>query len=102
MYHTISPKARNDLDNIWLHIAREDPQAADGVISYLNERFYEISTLPNIGRIREDFWPDAYCHNTGKGTWRSHFLVFYRIGKESIEIARVVESHRNITPDMFK
>ena len=101
MYHTISPEAQNDLDDIWFHIAREDPQAADGVIDYLEERFHAITLSPKIGRIREDFWPDAYCHSTGKGIWRSHFLIFYRIGKDSIEIARVVEGHRNITSDMF-
>lgn len=102
MYHTISPQARNDLDNIWLHIARDDPQAADRVIDYLEERFCIIAAAPNIGRVREEFWPDAHCHNTGKGDWRSHFLIFYRIGKAGIEIARVVEGHRDIIPDMFK
>lgn len=101
MYYTISPEAENDLDNIWLHIANEDPQAADKVIDYIDKSFHTIATSPNVGRIREDLWPDAQCHNTGKGVWRSHFLIFYRIGKDSIEIARVVEGHRNITPDMF-
>lgn len=101
MRYTISPEARNDLDNIWLHIARENPQAANEVIDYICESFCAIAASPNIGRIREDFWPGARCHNTGKGVWRSHFLIFYRTGKDNIEIARVLEGHRNITPDMF-
>ena len=102
MHCTISPEARNDLDDIWLHIAREDSQAADGGISYLEEQFQTIAASPNIGRIREDFWPGALCHNAGKGVWRSHFLIFYLISKDSIAIARIVESHRNITSDMFE
>ncbi len=93
---TISAKARRDLEELWLHIA-----AADLVIEHLEERFLTLALSPQLGRIRKDLWPDAYCFSTGKGNWRSHFLIFYRIGREGIEIARVLEGHRDIRPDWF-
>lgn len=102
MRFTLSPEAQRDLDDIWLHIARDDIEAADGVIDYLGQSCRRIAASPNIGRLREDLWPGAYCHNTGKAGWRSHFLIFYWERSTGIEIARILEGHRNITPEFFE
>lgn len=88
-------EAEEDLIAIWLHIA------ADGVIDFLEAQFRVIAEMPEIGRIRNDLWPGSYCFNVGKASWRSQFLVFYSIADDGIEIARVLEGHRNIEPDWF-
>jgi len=98
----ISPKALNDLDELWLYIAQADSVAADGVIDYLQLQLLKLASLPSMGRVRPDLWPDAYCHSTGKGSWRSGFLVFYRIADSHIEIARIIEGHRDISPTLFE
>ena len=100
--YIISDEAQDDLDKIWLHIALDDPQAADGVIDFLEESFRMLANSTQMGRIREELWPKALCFNTGKGRWRSQFLIFYRIVGENIEIARVCEGHQDISPDHFR
>jgi len=73
-----SPDAEADLIRIWLHIAEDNPIAADGVLDFLDEQFDAIAETPKMGRIRDDLWPKGYCFGTGKGTWRSHFLLHRR------------------------
>lgn len=99
---TFSKEAIADLDQLWLFIAEQDPKAADGVIDYLQDRLLELARMPTIGRVRPDLWPDAYCFSVGKGSWRSGFLVFYRIANEGIEIVRILEGHRDISPEVFE
>ncbi|MEO0797289.1 MAG: type II toxin-antitoxin system RelE/ParE family toxin [Verrucomicrobiota bacterium] len=98
----LSPEALSDLEELWFHIAQDDPIAADGVIDYLQLQFLKIAATPTMGRVRSDLWPDAYCYSTGRGAWRSGFLVFYRIRERSIEVARIIEGHRDISPKMFE
>jgi len=98
---TISNEAKADLDEIWLYIAQDDPEAADGVIDHLESQFHTLAQSPKMGRIRDDLWPNALCFNTGKGSWRSRFLIFYRITSEGIEIARIRGGHQDINPDHF-
>ena len=96
-----SPEADEDIIGIWIHIANDDPLAADGVLDYLDQQFELIADNPKMGRVREELWPHAYCFNVGRAGWRSQYLVFYHITEEGIEVARVLEGHRDITPDWF-
>ena len=96
-----SPEADDDIIGIWLHIAADDPIAADEVLDYLDKQFELTARTPKMGRIREELWPEAYCFNVGRAAWRSQYPVFYRITDEGIEIARVLEGHRDINPDWF-
>ena len=95
-------EAEEDLIGIWLHVAGDDPTAADGVLDFLEEQFRLIAEMPQIGRVRDDLWPGGYCFNAGKVSWRSQFLVFYFIVVDGIEITRVLEGHRNIESDWFE
>lgn len=97
-----SKEALADLDQIWLYVAEQDVRAADGLIDTLRAKLMELARTPTIGRVRRDLWPDAYCFPVGKGTWRSGFLIFYRIRKNGIEVARILEGHRDITSEFFQ
>jgi toxin ParE1/3/4 len=97
-----SLESEKDLIGIWLHIAEDDPIAADAVLDFLEEQFRLIAEMPKIGRNRDDLWPGGYCFNAGKNSWRSQFLVFYALVDDGIEIARVFEGHRNIEPGWFE
>lgn len=99
---TFSKEAIADLDQLWLYIAEQDPQAADAVIDYLQDRLLSLARMPTMGRVRPDLWADTHCFSIGKNPWRSGFLVFYRIGKNGIEIARILEGHRDISPEFFE
>lgn len=96
-----SAEAEEDLIKIWVYIAGNNPVAANDVLDFLDGQFKAIARNPKIGRVRSEFWPDGYCYNTGKGAWRSHYLIFYWIKNDCIEIARVLEGHQEITEDRF-
>lgn len=99
---TFSKQALADLDQLWLYIAEQDPQAADAIIDHLQDRLLAFYRAPEIGSVRPDLWPDAHCFSVGKGSWRSGFLVFYRINNEGIEISHILEGHRDISPELFE
>lgn len=82
---------------IWLYIAQDDSDAADSVIDFLYDQFATLATMPTMGRIRRDLWPEAMCFITFKPRWRSRFLVFYQTVPGGIEVARVIESHRDLS-----
>jgi len=93
-----SPDAEADLIRIWLHIAEDNPIAADGVLDFLDEQFDAIAETPKMGRIRDDLWPRGIASGLEKVLGD---LIFYYIVDDGIEIARVLEGHRNIAPDWF-
>ena len=97
----VSREALADLEEIWLYIGADNPEAADGVIDLLKESFNKLLDNPQIGRVREDLWPKALCYVVFKSSWRSRYLIFYRVNRRKVEIARVLEGHRDITPEFF-
>lgn len=98
----ISLPAQSDLDDVWLSIAQDNLIAADDVIDYIGETFLALLETPMIGRVRPELWPDAMCFTVFKSSWRSRYLIFYRIAGDGIEIARVLEGHRDISPEFFE
>jgi toxin ParE1/3/4 len=85
-----SPEARADLLEIWLYIATENPDAADRVLSTINDKAQALLANPEMGRRREEL---AYSlRSTPSGS----YLIFYRISDSNIEIVRVLHSARDI------
>jgi antitoxin ParD1/3/4/toxin ParE1/3/4 len=87
----LSPQARLDLIDIWSYIAEDDIDAADRVRDRLHEAILKIAEMPGIGHLREDladeplrFWPVF------------SYLIIYRIEAEPLEIARILNSRRDI------
>jgi len=50
-------KAREDLIDIWLHIAEDDPAAADRVLDRLDEAASLLADHPEMGAARDDIRP---------------------------------------------
>jgi len=52
----LSPEAEDQLDSIWLHIARESGSIdiANRVIDSITDRFWVLARSPFIGRHRDD------------------------------------------------
>jgi len=84
--YVLSPRADQDLDDIWEHIAADDIEAAD--------RWDALAMLgrnPLAGHKRTDltdksllFWPVG------------RYLILYRLLGEKIEIAAVTQGARDI------
>jgi toxin ParE1/3/4 len=93
--------AKNDLVGIWRYIAVEDEDIASSVIRFIDSRCQALCDHPETGHSREDLARGLRCLTVGKGGWRSKYLVFYRFSDNSVEIIRVLEGHRDITPEML-
>ena len=100
--YLITEPAQEDILGIWTEIAKNNEAAADGVVRDLVGHFETLANSPRIGRIREAFSPVLHVFPSFKAGWRSTYMIFYRITERGIEIIRVLEGHREITPELFE
>lgn len=89
----ITPAAENDLINIWLYIARDNPEAADRVYEAAENTFQTLAATPRMGTLYRSrraqleglrFFPVSNFKN---------YVVYYREHPQGIEIIRVLHAH---------
>jgi hypothetical protein len=51
-------EAEEDLIEIWIYIAQDNPGAADSVLDDIEERFYALADNPLMGRLRPNIAPE--------------------------------------------
>jgi len=90
--YRVSAAARSDLDEIWVYIAEDNPDAADRFICALVSRFPMLASMPEIGRQREEL--SAHLRSFPVG----NYIIFYRPMEGGIEIARVLHGARDLPP----
>ena len=88
----ISDAARSDLEEIWIYIARDNPDAADRLIRAVVARFPKLAATPGIGWQREELSPRLRSFPVG------NYVIFYRPTKDGIEIVRVLHGARDFPP----
>ena len=81
-------KAREDLIDIWLHIAEDDPTAADRVLDRLDDAASHLADHPEMGAARDDIRPGLRYLISGS------YLLLYRITDAEVEIVRA--THRKL------
>ena len=92
------PKALDDLDGIYDHIAVEhhNPDAADRFMDELQRKMESHSRQPLMGDLREDL---------GEGIrsfpFKKNYVVIYRPLEDGIDVLRVFHSARNY-PRLFR
>ncbi len=89
--YVLAPAAAADLDEIWLHIASENFDAAERVLDELESACELLAGRPHVGHIREDladssirFWPVR------------SYLVVYRPDRVPLEIVRFWHGARGV------
>jgi antitoxin ParD1/3/4/toxin ParE1/3/4 len=90
--YVLSKRARQEMKEIWIFIAQDDLEAADGWIAKLAVRAFQLlARNPSIGHARKDltdspvlFWP------VGK------YLIIYRSRGSDVIILAVTEGSRDI------
>lgn len=82
--------ARDDLIDIWTHIAADDPAAADGVLDKLDEVASYLIQNPEMGPARDDIRPGLRYLVSGS------YLLLYRIVGDDVEIVRAVHGRRDL------
>ncbi len=83
-------KAREDLIDIWLHIAEDDPTAADRVLDRLDDAASHLADHAEMGAARDDIRPGLRYLISGS------YLLLYRITDAGVEIVRAVHGRRDL------
>ncbi|MDD2760898.1 MAG: type II toxin-antitoxin system RelE/ParE family toxin [Methylomonas sp.] len=90
-----SARAEEDLIELWLYIAQDNPPAADRVLDDIEECFQHLAENPLMGRLRPDIAPELRYFVVGK------YLILYRIMQPNdIQIVRVIHGARDV-PNLF-
>ena len=91
-------RVERDLAVIWDYIAADNPEAAERCLRQIDAQFHRLARSPLIGRDRKDLAARLRSFVVGS------YVIFYQplIGNDGVEIVRVIEGHRDITPEMFE
>ena len=90
---TRTSRAEEDLIEIWLYVAEENPAAADRLLDKIDARLQQLSAMPLSGPSRDDLVLGARHLVIG------NFLAFYRVEEIGVVITRVMYGGLNITSD---
>jgi toxin ParE1/3/4 len=83
-------RAEQDLIDIWLWIAADNPPAADRLLDRIDATCGRLADNPRMGPARPDIAPDARSFVVGR------YLVLYRLVDDGIEIVRVLHGARDV------
>ncbi|HEY0853632.1 MAG TPA: type II toxin-antitoxin system RelE/ParE family toxin [Devosia sp.] len=89
------PLAREDALEIWRYIARDNPSAADDVLSRFDELILMLARHPDAGRARPELGAGLRSFTDGR------FLIVYSHDDKSLEVVRIVAGSRNLNPTFF-
>ncbi len=84
------PEAEQDLVDIYLHISRDNPTAAEKLVRTIDAKCERLARSPMIGRARPELRPDLRSFPFGA------YLILYRAIDDGVEIVRVVHAARNL------
>ena len=88
----ITPAAENDLADIWLFIAKDNPQAADRVFESAQMIFDSLLEQPKIGKIFESKRKKLKGIHFFPIVKYPKYIVYYREIRNGIEVVRVLHS----------
>lgn len=89
-----TPRADQDLEELWFFIAQDDPAAADRWLEALDQKIRLLADNPMMGTARPDIARELRYHPVG------NHLLLYRVIQGGIEIVRVVHGARDLM-DLF-
>jgi len=83
-------QAEEDLIDLWLYIAQDNPAADDRVLDDIETGFQHLADNPLMGRLRPDIAPELRYFVIGK------YLILYRTVPDGIQIVRVIHGARDL------
>jgi len=83
--------AREDLLDIWVHIAPHNPQVADRVLDRIEDNCRRLRDYPQMAPARPDIAPDA------RGLVIERWIALYRLTDDGVQIVRVADTARDLT-----
>jgi len=94
--YIFSPKARDDLQEIWCYIAMDNPVAADRLEEDIYAACEKLATQPHLGHSRPDLTSEPILF------WkvRSVYLVIYLKKTQPLNIIRILHGARNVSVEL--
>lgn len=86
----ITPAAENDLINLWVYIARDNPDAANRVYQAAEKTLETIASMPGMGTIYQSRWAKLKGIRFFPVNQFPKYIIYYREIKEGIEIIRIL------------
>lgn len=91
----LTSEAEESRIEIWLHVARDSPEAADRLLERVDEKCRLYATQPEMGSPRPDLGPQVRCFPVG------NHVVVYRPIPDGIVVLLVIHGARDI-PSAFR
>ena len=85
-----NPLSREDLIEIWLYIATDNPAAADRLLDAIESKVLLLSSNPGLGVRRPDIAIGVRSFPVG------NYLILYRQVQGGIDIVRVIHGQRDL------
>jgi toxin ParE1/3/4 len=89
-YFRRTARADEDLVEIWLYVAEDNPNAADRLLEEIDRTCALLADNPLLGRARPDIAPELRYLPIG------NYLILYRTLPNGIEVVRVVHGARRL------
>ncbi len=88
-------QAREQLEDIWLYVARDNEDAADRLLDRIEAALFDLAQRPKMGRVRPELGQDLRSFVVGS------YVLFYRIVADGVLLVAVIHGSRDIGPDDF-
>lgn len=87
----LTPRARQDVDDIWKYIADGNLEAADRILEALEHAMLALAKSPGIGHWREDLADKRH-----RFFLVYSYLIVYRHETKPLQIVRVLHASRDV------
>lgn len=85
-----SPRARDDLIELWSHIAADNPSAADRMLDTIEAKLRLLAATPGLSPARPDIAEGLRLFPIRR------YVVLYRELPDGIEVVRIVHGMRRL------
>ena len=85
-----SPPSEEDLIDIWLYVAEDQPVNADRLLDRLSKAMIKLTEMPKMGVDRSKLIEGLRSYPVGK------YILYYRMKGNNLELVRVLSSSRDI------
>ena len=87
----LTPRAEQDLGDIWEYIAGDSIDAADRVLASIEMALQRLADSPGIGHMREDLADRRHRF------WLVYsYLIVYRFETNPLQVIRVLHAARDV------
>jgi plasmid stabilization system protein ParE len=87
----LTPRAENDLNQIWDYIAEDNIEAADRVLTALETAFSKLAKTPGMGHVREELADRRHRFFVVYS-----YLIVYRYETDRLQVIRILHAARDV------